>query len=67
MNAIPSSIALFEFLDKTHADIKAQLHIMRAVVSAIEADGWDLHTREQARRLVHQGTGWPRWSKKPPV
>jgi hemerythrin-like domain-containing protein len=53
MNATPSSIALFEFLDKTHADIKAQLHIMRAVVSAIEADGLDLHTREQARRLVH--------------
>ena len=59
MNAAPSSIALFEFLDKTHADTKAQWHIMRVVVSAIEADGLDMHTREQARRLAHQGTGWP--------
>jgi hemerythrin-like domain-containing protein len=53
MNAAPSNLALFDFLDKTHADIKAQLLTLRALVIAIETSGLDVHTREQARRVVH--------------
>ena len=53
MNAAPSPIALFDFLDSTHADIKTQLQRLRALVETIEANGLDASAREQARRVVH--------------
>ena len=59
MNAAPSPIALFDFLDRTHAAIKAQLQRMRTLVGAIETGDLDMHTREQARKLVHQGLFTP--------
>ena len=52
MNATPVAPALFEFLDRTHRDIMAQLVLLRPLVDAIEAQGLNTANRDQLRRTV---------------
>jgi hemerythrin-like domain-containing protein len=53
MNAAPAAPALFEFLDKTHRDIMAQLVLLNPLVDAIETEGLNAANREKVRRLLH--------------
>jgi hemerythrin-like domain-containing protein len=53
MNTAPSNTAVVDLQDKTHADIKAQLQILRGHIQAIETDSLDVHAREQVRKAIH--------------
>ena len=53
MNAAPVAPAVFEFLDKTHQDIMAQLVLLSPLVDAIESEGLNAANREKVRRILH--------------
>ena len=52
MNATPAP-TVFDFLDKTHQDIMAQLVLLNPLVDAIETEGLNAANREQVRRILH--------------
>ena len=53
MSAAPVAPAVFEFLNKTHRDIMAQLVLLSPMVDAIESEGLNTANREKIRRLLH--------------
>jgi hemerythrin-like domain-containing protein len=52
MSAAPVSIAVFEFLDKTHRDIQLQIQSLHALVDTIASDGLNEANRGTARSIL---------------
>jgi hemerythrin-like domain-containing protein len=52
MNAAPTSIAVFEFLDRTHQDIQRQLQQLHGIMAAIEAQDLSAKTRAELRTVI---------------
>lgn len=57
MAAAPVSIAVFEFLDKTHQEIQQHIRQLHALVDAIESEGLNQSNREKARRVLNYFNG----------
>lgn len=57
MSAAVVSIAVFEFLDKTHRDIQAHIRQLHELVDAIATSGLNQVNREKARRVLHYFNG----------
>lgn len=57
MSAAPAAIAVFEFLDATHQGIQTHLRLLHALVDAIESDGLNPATRQQARCVLDYFNG----------
>ena len=52
MSTAPVATTVFEFLDGAHREIRQQLRQLHALVDAIENNGLNQATREQARRVL---------------
>lgn len=57
MAAAPVSIAVFDFLDKTHQEIQQHIRQLHELVDAIESDGLNQTNREKARRVLNYFNG----------
>ena len=57
MAAAPVSIAVFDFLDKTHQEIQQHIRQLHQLVDAIESDGLNQTNREKARRVLNYFNG----------
>ena len=53
MTATPAAPTVFDFLDKTHQDIMAQLVLLNPLVDAIETEGLNAANRDKVRRILH--------------